>query len=1323
MKIFCAIILLTLFVSITIAGDSVGKCYEPCSQYSCYDVLAKDFRCPEGLRAIRGWCLGPTNIQCCAPSGTPTGPVYDEEIKTQIVQETLKTCGASITRTNKEISTTPFSRTPAYPCNRYSCYDTFSPNFECPNGLESIRGWCTGPNNIRICGPPGTPIGPYLKTDEGVKMKERILKGEYTYCGPEKEIVNKPNVIQSDFKVIVDGNTDCAYNVENNGKLTRDFTKIECGSEVTIQVGPEGDCRESGECIIWSDGGVFGWLHRVGTYEVSVTKCSLPKEKFICMSTAACRAQGGNPVKGFCSGSVDLQCCVTGEEESADVSFFLKDYSNILTNDNTIEKMISEIYRKKNIFIIVETVNSISSDKIGLVSKKFHEDYQLKNNGIPAFNLIILYGKKENKFLIGHASECGIGNEELESVLKNSDVKSLIQKSDYNNAFVSIIKSLDNFLNSKNIKTLKCGEADAENCAECGKGLSGFIFGCDEDVCEKLGCSFNKKYNLCTDIDVYESTSTISERLSAVKNGFKGFIKKDPLCTGANCAQYVTRVHEYIFGIGKHFITGVGGGAWQIPEFVKKQGGDYKFYDWRNGEIFNEYDSLSPGDILGFHYTLSDYRPLVWHKDPEESAPKRGMDRGNTPDIDFTHVALYLGKRGNEHIITHLYHPPRCQGCDPVRTESLENFLNEFKDKFFIRVVIKPDREKMYRTIPADYKPTFEITTIGKGQKSLNSLVPGNTDIEKEQYMWLTADINSLVENSNLEKYEGRKIRVPQSLPNRYTKDEAEADSPVIIALSKLIQERKDKDNIYLAGITSLDWARAIVKNVPDKSPETIAVVTALIDRESTFNPDPLSDINLFGINIKQGEGIIRPIDIATLNLNTYSVGCMNVQLCKAQTIAKNLQKPSDTSKVYENLKTLDGCIFYGSRMIREIRENLPSDIKSEEDKILIIFADHHQGTFFVRNAILQKKMSDLLKKGLEENYGDKDGDFLSYDKCILKNDITNSEKAVRKLFEINNIQMTANEIRSDLNLEKKKEFENTKVYKEINKLWDDYASYSHADINLDSIKKSNTLKINPSSEIVQLFLPPVVSRTSSIDIKSNINSISANIKYHIITAKILDSRRNEIVPETKKNCGATTSCTLSINVASVDNGIIQYWADIVLTNDQVIREPVSGTEESIISNLYSCDGIYSSFYCMDKNNNQCRNGNYVASYCRGPENIQCCITADKAIPDKKESVAILSIVNDQLTGVLTNPENLCKILSWRVIDSETGEIVKSGPSNQFTINKIGQGDYYAIFYCPVKSDFNTLHPEFMQSIREAFKEKMDVYRYYFDGLKAALQT
>ncbi len=1026
-----------------------------------------------------------------------------------------------------------------FPCEQYSCFNVAKSGFECPSGLVPTRGWCTGPNNILMCGPPGMPTGPLISKE----TKEKIYSGALTKCGASESSSGVART--SDFSVTISGNTACKYRVENNGKITLDWTPVECDSEVIITVGSGGNCPESGECIVWSDGGLFGFTHQSGAYEVvteSTISCRRPYGDYQCMNVFSCTAKGGLPKSGFCPGPSNFQCCIIGGEISASSSL-LYDNAFLITNGNQVKEILNNVFLTKNVRIVIETSETIGQDIVTLIPQKFKMQYQLNRIGIPGLNLLVLYGRKENRFFLGHAQGCGLDSKELEGIINDVQIRQFLDVSDYNSAFLRLSTLLKELVIFRDTQTVECSPRDIKiSCAEACLGIFG---SCSEDACKRAGCSFNKKYSICTDADVSESRISINERLNAVKNGFKGFIKNDPLCSGPNCAGYIIRVHDYIFGLGKHYITGISGNAWNMPAATREHGGTAKSFDWRSGEVFTDYDSLIPGDVIGFYYSDSDYLPN-----------KKGGELGNTPEIDFTHAAMYLGRKESSHIITHLYHAPGAS--DPVRTEPLESFMRRYGDKFKVRYLMRPNQEALYRILPDSYKPDFKIVKIGQGT-TLISLVPGSTDKEKEAYAWVTSNINSIVESFNPDSTP-RTIRIPTTLPQLYEYEDISTVDPdidtIVKALAQAIQERKEAGKIYPD--SPLEWAKTIVANSPEKTPEYVAMMAALVEKESVYTSDPLSSRNVLGIEVS--EGLIRNIDI--FNLRSYSVGCMGVQLCKAEKTAQSLKI---SGSAYDSLRTRDGCVFYGGQYMENVRKalNIEPSAKLTDDMVLAMFAEHHRGEYFIRNAQVQIKLNDILgpdemKKTIGKYSLFVDGKMLLYNKCNVNSDVSDTEKAIKRFVSVHNLPIGGNEIRMSLLLEKSPEFENTRIFKEIKRIWlENVGSRIEVADYANSIKSNKITVLRPSAVKISIS-PAAVGSGASYEIRSTAN-VPQGIAYHVITYKFFDSSGSLAVPETKADCGRSIQCSSLVVLPPGADGQIQYWADTGLNDGSISRDPAGG--------------------------------------------------------------------------------------------------------------------------------------------------------------------
>ena len=230
------------------------------------------------------------------------------------------------------------------------------------------------------------------------------------------------------------------------------------------------------------------------------------------------------------------------------------------------------------------------------------------------------------------------------------------------------------------------------------------------------------------------------------------------------------------------------------------------------------------------------------------------------------------------------------------------------------------------------------------------------TDNEKEQYAWITADKNHMVENVIMEKFVGLNIKIPKSLPEKY---ENGREDDVIGVLAKLIQKREDDGIVNLDNIPAREWARSIVTNSISKTNEEIAILAALTDTESKFLQDSQSERKILGVTIP--EEPIRTIDIYTTNLRTYTVGPMNVQTCKAEGIALKTGRHSNSPllaiNVFNELKTADGGIFYGAQIIKEILNEFPPPYQIDDEKAMNAMIEHNNGIFYLRNKRVAKQL------------------------------------------------------------------------------------------------------------------------------------------------------------------------------------------------------------------------------------------------------------------------------------------------------------------------------------------------------------------------------
>lgn len=210
------------------------------------------------------------------------------------------------------------------------------------------------------------------------------------------------------------------------------------------------------------------------------------------------------------------------------------------------------------------------------------------------------------------------------------------------------------------------------------------------------------------------------------------------------CAKYVRAMFGYIFGTNKADKLGVFGNAWDYPKNIKRGGGEEIFNDKKDKTF--DYNLLKPGDIIAMYYSMSDYRPYT---SKTKELKKQGKSY-NSPEINFTHVALYLGKTKGKHMIAHLYH-------GKVRVEDIKFFLRIYhpsrrKTYFLVRRVLRPNQKLLWgRSDEIVLSPGLEqlranLITAIKKRKAKNpeawaDAILQNTKYKTPEYLSLTSAI------------------------------------------------------------------------------------------------------------------------------------------------------------------------------------------------------------------------------------------------------------------------------------------------------------------------------------------------------------------------------------------------------------------------------------------------------------------------------------------------------------------------------------------------------------------------------------------------------
>ncbi|MFH1585933.1 MAG: DUF1615 family protein, partial [archaeon] len=544
----------------------------------------------------------------------------------------------------------------------------------------------------------------------------------------------------------------------------------------------------------------------------------------------------------------------------------------------------------------------------------------------------------------------------------------------------------------------------------------GYCPGGNEIVCCKKGSGI-----VSSDSNEFTSNSLINKKILEIINGDKSFASNLKICEGTNCAGFVSVSFDYIFGIGRRFVTGVYGSAWEIPGNVKSLGdGSATFYNWRAGQTFTNYDSLNPGDILGFYYTESYFEPNDFYQDINEAEGKYGYQRGNTEDIDFTHVGLYLGESNGKHYITHFIH----SGGDDVRVESLEDFLftSPYAGQMHIRSVIKPNQAKLYKEPPI-YETQYY--TIKSGDSILGIASSINNELTAQENAWLISYYNSIFEPNYLES--GKKIFVPTSKVIVSSGSNVGYNN-VVSSLAIKINEKYNKDDQDNFGY---DWARIIYDTSKYKDPEYLSLVASIIDTETSFNTQSGEKTQQVTFNL-----LPSFLKDSLYTNKGKDIGCMDIKICKAIKLQKEITANEKEAKkiVYDTITSKEGCVFYGEKYLSRVAEShLSVSGKFDEGTINKILLDYVAGEYGSRNAAVQKQLNELTGANLKL-----DGDFLIYEEnCEISNLVSQSQKVAESFVsiimeEFNDNSIQISQVRNMLIKEKTREFENTLIYKKI---------------------------------------------------------------------------------------------------------------------------------------------------------------------------------------------------------------------------------------------------------------------------------------------------
>ncbi len=158
------------------------------------------------------------------------------------------------------------------------------------------------------------------------------------------------------------------------------------------------------------------------------------------------------------------------------------------------------------------------------------------------------------------------------------------------------------------------------------------------------------------------------------------------------------------------------------------------------------------------------------------------------------------------------------------------------------------------------------------------------------------------------------------------------------------------------------------------------------------------------------------------------TLGAMQVSVSKAVELAAKYEHKQISERMMRDiLNTREGGLKYGLYYMREVLASHEQQGPLDEKNIKFAFLDYNMGAFTARNAGIQANLNKLGAKL------DVDGDLLRYDKSgkVLSEE-SSTEDAIQDILDDHEIDITDEQIRSDLLKEKTQNFVNTRTYREI---------------------------------------------------------------------------------------------------------------------------------------------------------------------------------------------------------------------------------------------------------------------------------------------------
>jgi len=164
--------------------------------------------------------------------------------------------------------------------------------------------------------------------------------------------------------------------------------------------------------------------------------------------------------------------------------------------------------------------------------------------------------------------------------------------------------------------------------------------------------------------------------------------------------------------------------------------------------------------------------------------------------------------------------------------------------------------------------------------------------------------------------------------------------------------------------------------------------------------------------------------------------GCMQINVRKAVSLAQSVDMETlSEEEMRETLNTRDGGLHYGMIYLKKILDAHSKHGKvMSPNEIKYVFADYNMGAFTTRNAAIQSNLNALGQKITV------DGDLMMYNKDgTVSGRRSDTEIAIRKVLAVAGIKIDDLEVHVDLLLEKSENFESTKTFRGLMKVFADH--------------------------------------------------------------------------------------------------------------------------------------------------------------------------------------------------------------------------------------------------------------------------------------------